>query len=66
MHGKVVIAFSVSPKVHKMCAHFDLPVEVTPIGFKYIAEIIQQGGVLVGGEESGGISVAGHIPGRVS
>lgn len=64
MHGKVVVAFSVSPKVKKMCEAFGLPIEVTKIGFKYIAEIIQQGGVLVGGEESGGISVAGHIPER--
>lgn len=64
MNGKVVIAFSVSPKIKKMCEVFGLPVEVTKIGFKYIAEIIQEGGVLVGGEESGGISVAGHIPER--
>lgn len=64
MSGKVVVAFSVSPKIKKMCEAFGLPIEVTKIGFKYIAEIIQQGGVLVGGEESGGISVAGHIPER--
>jgi phosphomannomutase len=59
-----VVAFSVSPKIKKMCEAFGLPIEVTKIGFKYIAEIIQQGGVLVGGEESGGISVTGHIPER--
>lgn len=64
MSGKVVVAFSVSPKIKKMCEAFGLPIEVTKIGFKYIAEIIQEGGVLVGGEESGGISVAGHIPER--
>jgi phosphomannomutase len=64
MSGKVVVAFSVSPKIKKMCEAFSLPIEVTRIGFKYIAEIIQEGGVLVGGEESGGISVAGHIPER--
>lgn len=64
MTGKVVVAFSVSPKIKKMCEAFGLPIEITKIGFKYIAEIIQKGGVLVGGEESGGISVAGHIPER--
>jgi phosphomannomutase len=47
-----------------MCQIFGLPLEVTQIGFKYIAEKIQEGNVLVGGEESGGISVAGHIPER--
>lgn len=64
MTGNVVVAFSVSPKIAKMCETFGLPIEVTQIGFKYIAEIIQKGGVLIGGEESGGISVAGHIPER--
>jgi phosphomannomutase len=64
MTGKVVVAFSVSPKIKKMCDLYGLPIEITKIGFKYIAEIIQDGGVLVGGEESGGISVAGHIPER--
>jgi phosphomannomutase len=64
MHGKVVVAFSVSPKIAKMCEKYGLPIEITPIGFKYIAERIMEGNVLVGGEESGGISVAGHIPER--
>src|SRR5690625_7359834 len=41
-----------------------LELEVTPIGFKYIEEKIIEGDVLVGGEESGGIAVKGHIPER--
>ncbi len=61
---KVVIAFSVSDKIKKLCEIYGLPVEVTKIGFKYICEIIEKGGVLVGGEESGGIAVTGHIPER--
>lgn len=64
LSGKVVIAFSVSNKVKKLCAHYNLPVEVTKIGFKHICEIMQQEDVLVGGEESGGIAVKGHIPER--
>ena len=62
--GKVVIAFSVSDKIKKLCEIYNLPVEVTKIGFKHICEIIEKGGVLVGGEESGGIAVTGHIPER--
>jgi phosphomannomutase len=62
--GKVVIAFSVSDKVKKLCEIYKLPVEVTKIGFKYICEIMQNENVLVGGEESGGIAVTGHIPER--
>jgi phosphomannomutase len=64
MTGKVVIAFSVSDKVKKLCEHFGLEVEVTKIGFKYICEKIITEDVLVGGEESGGIAVKGHLPER--
>ncbi len=64
MTGKVVIAFSVSPKIKKMCAAYGLECQVTPIGFKHIAEIMIKDDVLVGGEESGGIAVKGHIPER--
>lgn len=64
MNGKVVIAFSVTDRVKKLCVHYGLPVEVTAIGFKYISEIMVTDDVLVGGEESGGIAVKGHIPER--
>lgn len=64
MTGKVVITFSVTPKVAKLAKMYSLPVQVTPVGFKYICEIMLNENVLVGGEESGGIAVAGHIPER--
>lgn len=64
MSGKVAIAFSVTDRVKKMCEAYQLPVEVTAIGFKYISEIMVHEDVLVGGEESGGIAVKGHIPER--
>ena len=62
--GNVIITFSVTDKMKKLAALLDLPIEVTPIGFKYIAEIMTQKEVLVGGEESGGLAVKGHIPER--
>ncbi|MDB4534351.1 phosphoglucomutase/phosphomannomutase family protein [Vicingaceae bacterium] len=62
--GKVVNAFSVTPKVKKMCDHYGLDYEVTKIGFKYIAGIMLTDDVLLGGEESGGIATKGHIPER--
>src|SRR5690606_36110313 len=43
---------------------YNLPIVITPIGFKYIAEKIVESDVLVGGEESGGLAVKGHIPER--
>lgn len=64
LNGKVAIAFSVTDRVKRMCEAYGLPVEVTPIGFKYISEIMTKEDVLVGGEESGGIAVKGHIPER--
>ena len=62
--GDVVVSFSVSPRMERLCRHFGLNLVVTPIGFKYICEIMTQGGVLVGGEESGGIAIDGYIPER--
>ena len=64
MTGKVVVAFSASPKIKKMCDAYGLPYEVTKIGFKNIAPFMIKEDVLVGGEESGGIAVKGHIPER--
>ena len=64
MTGKVAIAFSTTDRVKRMAEAYGLPFEVTPIGFKYISEIMVREDVLVGGEESGGIAVKGHIPER--
>ncbi len=64
MSGKVVYTFSVTDKMKKLADKFGLPSEMTKIGFKYIAEIMAKDDVLVGGEESGGLAVAGHIPER--
>lgn len=64
LKGKVVIAFSVTDRVKKLCEHYGLEVEVTKIGFKYISERMVYEDVLLGGEESGGIAVKGHIPER--
>lgn len=62
--GKVVNAFSVTPRVKKMCEHYGLEYQVVQIGFKHIAGIMISEDVLLGGEESGGIAIKGHIPER--
>lgn len=64
MSGKVVVSFSVTDKLKKMCALYGLDYQVVKIGFKHIAEIMITEDVLVGGEESGGIAAKGHIPER--
>jgi phosphomannomutase len=62
--GKVAVAFSTTVKIKNMCEHYGLPLDVVKIGFKYICSIMVKEDVLVGGEESGGIAIKGHIPER--
>lgn len=64
MSGQIVKTFSTTHMLDRMGEAYGLPVQTTPIGFKYIASKIVEGDVLVGGEESGGLAVKGHIPER--
>jgi phosphomannomutase len=64
MDGKVVTAFSVTPRVEKIAELYNLPQQTTKVGFKEIASKMVVEDVLIGGEESGGIAVKGHIPER--
>ena len=64
MKGKVCVAFSVTPRIKKICEYYGLELEVVKIGFKYICGIMINEDVLLGGEESGGIAIKGHIPER--
>ena len=62
--GRVVKTFSVSKIIDLLAEKLGLELVTTPVGFKYITEEFLKGGVLIGGEESGGIGVIGHIPER--
>ena len=62
--GEVILTFSVTDKLKQLAEQYGLDYEVTKIGFKYIAEIMAERDVIVGGEESGGLAVSGHIPER--
>jgi len=64
MSGKVVTAFSCSVKVAQMCAHYGLEHEIVKVGFKHVAGVMLKEDVLLGGEESGGVAIKGHIPER--
>lgn len=64
LDGKVIITFSVTNKMKELAKQYGLDIKVTKIGFKYIAEIMCNDDVLVGGEESGGLAVKGHIKER--
>ncbi|HLG22040.1 MAG TPA: phosphoglucomutase/phosphomannomutase family protein, partial [Candidatus Manganitrophaceae bacterium] len=62
MEGKVARSVATSHLVDAVAKYHHLEVVETPVGFKYIGELIAQDALLLGGEESGGISVRGHLP----
>ncbi|HEX8175170.1 MAG TPA: phosphoglucomutase/phosphomannomutase family protein [Pyrinomonadaceae bacterium] len=64
MGGGVVRTFSQSVLTKRICQSLGLPLFETPIGFKYVADLMLRENILLGAEESGGIGVAGHIPER--
>jgi phosphomannomutase len=64
LRGEVVKTFSTTEMVTKLARKYDFPLHVTPIGFKYICELMLTRDVLIGGEESGGIGIKGHLPER--
>ncbi|MCS7226576.1 MAG: phosphoglucomutase/phosphomannomutase family protein [Gloeomargarita sp. SKYB31] len=64
LQGTVVKTISGSELIAKTAAYYGLPVVETPIGFKYIAQEMLKGGVLLGGEESGGIGYGHYLPER--
>jgi phosphomannomutase len=64
LRGEVVKTFSTTEMVTKLANKYGFPLHVTPIGFKYICELMLTRDVLIGGEESGGIGIKGHLPER--
>jgi len=62
--GKVVVSFSTTSKVEKICQIYNLEVIRTRIGFRDASKIMTEDQVLIAGEESGGISLGNHIPER--
>ncbi|MEX2142959.1 MAG: phosphoglucomutase/phosphomannomutase family protein [Anaerolineales bacterium] len=61
-NGKVIRTVSTTRMVDRLAEKYGLVVEETPVGFNHIADHMLSGDVLIGGEESGGISFKGHIP----
>jgi phosphoglucomutase len=42
--------------------YHNVPVYQTPVGFKYIGELIKEDKLALGGEESAGLTIRGHVP----
>lgn len=66
LRGTVIKTVSTSRIIDVLCQQRSLQLHVTPIGFKNICDFMLNEDVLIGGEESGGIGVKGHIPERDS
>jgi alpha-D-glucose phosphate-specific phosphoglucomutase len=60
--GAVVKTVSTTRMINRLAKRYELPLHETPVGFNYIADYMLNGDVLIGGEESGGLSIKGHIP----
>lgn len=62
LRGSVVKTVSTTQMLNRLADHYGLPVHETPVGFNHISDLMMTDRVLLGGEESGGISMLGHIP----
>ncbi|MFA5097115.1 MAG: phosphoglucomutase/phosphomannomutase family protein [Candidatus Margulisiibacteriota bacterium] len=60
--GSVVRSLATTHMIDRIAEKHRIKVHETPVGFKYIAEIMMKEEVILGGEESGGLSIKGHIP----
>jgi alpha-D-glucose phosphate-specific phosphoglucomutase len=60
--GPVVRTVSTTRMIDRLADRYGLPVYETPVGFNHIADHMLKENVLIGGEESGGISIQGNIP----
>jgi phosphomannomutase len=60
--GAVVKTVSTTQLVNRLSQHYNLPLHETPVGFNHICALMLQEDVLMGGEESGGMTIKGHVP----
>ncbi len=60
--GPVVRTVSTTRMIDRLAEKYNLPIYETPVGFNHIADYMLKEEVLIGGEESGGISFKGNIP----
>ena len=64
LEGDVAKTFSTTKMIDQIARRFGRKVYETPIGFKYICEVMLEHDILIGGEESGGIATKLYLPER--
>jgi phosphomannomutase len=62
--GDVVKTVSTTSMIDMLCDRYDRRLYIVPVGFKYIADLMLEEDILVGGEESGGTGMKNYIPER--
>lgn len=62
--GAVVKTVSLTSMVNAYCEKNKIKLHETPVGFKYVAKLMSEEKILIGGEESGGLGTSLHIPER--
>jgi phosphomannomutase len=62
--GEVVRAFNTTRMIDRIAARYGRKVHETSIGFKYVADLMMEREILMGGEESGGIGYSRFLPER--
>src|SRR4051794_30523403 len=58
----VAKSVSTTNMINALAEHHKVPLHETPVGFKYIGELIKQDKIAIGGEESAGLSIRNHVP----
>lgn len=61
LKGAIVKSVSATQWIDRICEKYGLPLIETPIGFKYISQELLKNDALMGGEESGGLSLREHV-----
>ena len=62
MRGALVRTVATTHMLDRLAAEHGVPLRETPVGFKHVGAQMRSEPVVLGGEESGGLSIAGHIP----
>ncbi len=60
--GAIAKTISSTLMLNRLAKKYGLAIHETPVGFDIIAQLMLKEDILLGGEESGGISIKGHIP----
>lgn len=62
LNGKLIKTVGASLLLNKIAEKIDVEVVETAVGFKHVGEAMREHNPIIGGEESGGLSIQGHIP----